>query len=204
MAKPPLKTRSKTTRSKRRGKSRSTPWNIRLIEACLHGDLKQALDALTRGADINARNSSGETPLSSAAIWNHANIVRFLLKRQANPNVPDKLGATPLLWAAQHADLRIIKALLRAGARADATDRYGNSALMHALWRQSPSPSVVRELLKHDIDVHAQNDQGESAFAIASQRRLTAIERLLRAYNGNTSRPPASSNNSRPRLRRAS
>jgi hypothetical protein len=53
---------------------------------------------LERGAEVNVRDSAGETPLHWAARHN-AESVKLLLEAGANPSIKDKEGRTPSYWA---------------------------------------------------------------------------------------------------------
>jgi ankyrin repeat protein len=58
------------------------------------------------GADIEARDIKGETPLRRALNCRQPGMIGLLLARGANPNVPDKRGVTPR-QAAKKRGLRI-------------------------------------------------------------------------------------------------
>ena len=51
---------------------------------------------IAKGADIEARDKDGFTPLHSAAAWNKAETVTVLLKAGANANARTEGGYTPL------------------------------------------------------------------------------------------------------------
>ena len=76
---------------------------------------------LSRGLDINATNTNGDTALH-AAISARASpeIVKALVERKANLNVPNKRGQTPLAIAQRsNKDMsRIMPILQAAGAQA--------------------------------------------------------------------------------------
>ena len=56
---------------------------------------------LAAGADLNATNELGETPLHLAA-WNNSNpeVTKALIDRGADPNATNNYGETPLHLAA--------------------------------------------------------------------------------------------------------
>jgi len=82
---------------------------------------------LGAGADPNAKNDDGITPLHCAA---YPEMVELLVRRGADPNARSKDGSTPLLVQSAEADgYKVMEALLKLGADAKATDNRGHSAL---------------------------------------------------------------------------
>lgn len=101
---------------------------------------------LAHGADINARDGYGRTPLNTMAAYGQIEPVRFLLKHGAQVNVKDQRGTTPLMHAANSHYLDILKALLASGAQVNARDKKGKTALTHSL--ETGFSTKVLQLLK--------------------------------------------------------
>ncbi len=102
--------------------------NAQLLEAAGKGNVAAVRALLDQGADVDADNGRGGTPLYVAAEQGHAGVARLLLERGADPNVKDlEWGRTPL----RHASLpdsrpqgkidraEIIKMLLDKGSGSD-------------------------------------------------------------------------------------
>ena len=81
------------------------------------------------GADPNARDEDGSTPLHRAAAYNtDPAIISLLLKAGADLKTRDEWGQTPLHEAAQsNGNPDVITALLEAGADPRAQDESGRT-----------------------------------------------------------------------------
>lgn len=71
---------------------------------------------LDHGADINAWNDDGETPLLLADIQNHLPVVELLLLRVADLNLVKNERLSPFLTAAAKGHLEIIHCMVDGGA----------------------------------------------------------------------------------------
>jgi uncharacterized protein len=89
---------------------------------------------LNHGADPNAKNDEGITPLHLAA---YPEMAELLVRRGADINVRTNDGRTPLLVQAAEAEGRdVMEALLKLGADVNAKDKSGQSALVIARSRE--------------------------------------------------------------------
>ena len=69
-----------------------------LLKTAQAGNIEAVKQHLADGADVNAKNKYGRTPLDEAARKGHEEIVELLIAKGADVNVVD--GAdTPLFWA---------------------------------------------------------------------------------------------------------
>jgi len=112
--------------------------DVALHVAAAAYDLATARRLLALGADVNARNRRGGTPLHYAAdggpgspTWNpraQAAMIARLVAAGAEVDAPDNGGTTPLHRAVRNRCAAAVRALLDAGADADADNGRGSTA----------------------------------------------------------------------------
>jgi len=85
---------------------------------------------LSHGADVNAREPSGQPLLNSRIHWNLPSVALWLLKNGADPNATDAEGNTALHEAARRGiNPEVVRTLLARGARLKTKNRNGQTAL---------------------------------------------------------------------------
>lgn len=136
------------------------------------------------GADVNAPDDHGSTPLHEAVDgdWGNATAVRTLLELGAAPDPLDEHGRTPLVLAADGAEVECIRLLLDAGAVAARTDSEGTSALDHARNHLHTWSSIQSEPPDFP-DLHGSKEQLRDV-------RIDALRRAEEALNLLESRRP--------------
>ena len=86
---------------------------------------------ISEGADVNAKDNDGDTPLHFAAETGDKGIVELLIAKGADINAQDEFGITPLHEAAQyeygHKD--VVELLVTKGANVNAKTKQGQTAL---------------------------------------------------------------------------
>jgi len=142
---------------------------------------------LEKGADIEARDRNGDTPLIAAAGHGEDDVVRLLLDRGAHIEATDNPGLTALIAAACNCAMvdmpdtyDSVGVLLERGANVEARDKRGRTALMAAAeWDR---PRQVTLLLDRGAKVDAGDKRGNTALHIAalSARSTNAVEILLK------------------------
>jgi serine/threonine protein kinase len=150
------------------------------------GILKEVRELLQEGADVNAKDSAGETVLTRAICCSHPDVVLEILKRRDNVdvNAVSNSGETALNWACCEGLSDIaIEILKRDGVDVNTKNRDGVTALMAA--SQQGHTHVVRQLLQHiKVDVNAKRvTDGATALYIASQLGRVEVVYLLLQHN---------------------
>jgi len=155
--------------------SRKTASSV-LAEAADANDTETLRYLIEKGADVDARNEIGDTPLLLAASYGNVEIVKLLLTKGADVNAVDApegmrvkngpltLGNfTPLLYAAAYGGYDTVKILLDAGANVNAQDVRGMTPLMLAIATDRPDVGVIRLLLKRGAHANVKSKAGETA-----------------------------------------
>ncbi len=142
---------------------------------------------LIHGANPNAANADGQTPLIFCAMYEDAAQVEELLARGADVNATDNSGTQALQCAAdvwgpsanEEGSLKTVEALIRHGAQVNHKDRLGNDALGGAA--DANRLHVLQMLVEHGADVRAVNSAGFTTLMWMVQHGNTsAVELLLR------------------------
>ena len=69
--------------------------NTPLHCACEQGQLSIVQYLISKGANIEAKNTSGMTPLHDASSWSKIDVIKFLISKGANKNAKDNNGKKP-------------------------------------------------------------------------------------------------------------
>ena len=148
---------------------------------------------LAAGADPDARNKNGGTPLHMAAGKGHSEAIAALIDAGADPDARNKNGETPLRMAAGKGHSEAIAALIDAGADPDARNETGETPL-HMAAGKGPSEAIAA-LIDAGADPDARNENGNTPLDMAVfWGHTTAIAALIdagadpdaRNENGNT------------------
>lgn len=136
--------------------------NMSLFDAVEQGDISLILQLLDDGADMNATDQQGRTPLMIAVHTNRLDVFKLFIEKGANINIQDHLYDNPLLYAGAEGLLPFVKASLEAGADTTITNRFGGTALIPAADRGHVA--VVKELLtSSDVNINHVNNLGWTA-----------------------------------------
>ena len=88
----------------------------RLMSLAIQGDVDRVSLLLKVGADVDARDAGGWTPLHWASATGRETVVRLLLDKGADVNATKTFGKTPLHIASERGHASIVRLLREAGA----------------------------------------------------------------------------------------
>lgn len=144
------------------------------------------------GANINIRNSNGDTPILYSLEYNAFNCFFLLLELGANCRLQNNLGVSVLMHYAmrlQHHDSLLFKdgtngithdchRMIQLGANVNATNAIGQTALLLAC---TPNTNInantvcfIEKILEYGADVNIMDQHGNSSIAFIYNRVMTS------------------------------
>ena len=154
-------------------------------------DVDLATLLLGAGADPNAVNRNGATPLTLACTNANPVLMERLLEAGADPGLAPN-GEPPILGCARTGRIAAVRALLAYGASVDAADTWrGQTPLM---WAAAENHArIMNVLLERGATVDAPSDGGFNALMFAVRQDARDAARLLLAAGAdvNAELPPA-------------
>ena len=116
-----------------------------LLKAATEGNIEGTKQLIADGADVNAKNRDGTTPLHTAAARGHKELVELLIANGADVNARRSKyggGYTPLHYAARHME---IAALLIANGADVNVKMDGKTILDSAKYRNPKFADLLRK-----------------------------------------------------------
>jgi ankyrin repeat protein len=111
---------------------------------------------VTKGANVNGVDGSGNRPLNTAVMGGRWQIIKYLVSKGADVNGTDGRGGTPLHAAITHQmpkdHLAIVKYLVSQGANLHDRSPYGET-LLHF----TTDPQVAQWLINQSVNVNARD-----------------------------------------------
>ena len=133
-----------------------------LHAAAARGAVDDITELAQSGADLNARDGNGRTPLHVAAFQGHATAAGALIAAGADTRLLDHQDYDAVTIAAVRNDLPTLRALLSSGASASlVTSPYEGTALIAAA--HLGNQEIVRELIRAEAPLDHINNLGWTA-----------------------------------------
>ncbi len=145
------------------------------------GHREAALKMIRDGADVNAAQGDGTTPLHWAVYRIDAELTKALLAHGAKAGAVNAYGSSPLAEAVKAAKPDLVELLLDAGADPDSPNADGQTALMLAA--RTGVVEVAEPLLRHGAHINAREAwHGQTALMWAADSSAPEMTRLLIAH----------------------
>lgn len=154
-------------------------WTL-LHHAAIKCDSQRVTELVKIGADINAKDLKGRTPLFYALNKKNPDFVEFLIHSGANVNVSDITMMSPLLWVVTKRDLTLVKILLNAGANVNYQGEEGWTPLHYAVLYKLKK--IIQLLVESGADIHIREMEGLTPLAMASDYPKDKLVDLLRQH----------------------
>ena len=129
------------------------------------------------GGEVYYFKDGKVSPLISAALHGHNDVVQLLLDKGAEPNLSDQNGNTALLYAAFRGHLDVVQLLLNRGADVNMADYYGTTPLHWAA--EIGHKHVVKLLLDRGAEPNKENRNGETPLIGAAKGKKDIVQLLL-------------------------
>ncbi len=127
-----------------------------------------AIALIQGGADCNATDIEGWTPLLLAVQVGANEVVPVLLAHGADANRVSNDGVSPLMVASEGRNTNTVRMLLRHGANVNAVSAVKDTPLIYAV--TAGDEKVAKLLCDAGADVSVRDDDGETALTIANDR----------------------------------
>jgi len=143
---------------------------------------------LDMGADINERNSDGETALLEAVYYNHLSCVKILIGRGADATILANGGYSVLhraAWRSTNSEMMkfVLHNVVETRKLVDMKGFYGNTALHDCSYSDSQSPTVrldnAKMLLHAGASLAINDDDGQTPYQYARFQERMVLAKYL-------------------------
>lgn len=152
-----------------------------LHRAALEDEADKAMLLLEQGANIQAKDWCGESPLHHAAHFNSSAVANVLMQAGANIEAKSDRGVTPLHYACWHNAAQITRKLIQAGANIENRSRYDYETPIYVA-AGSESVDVLKELIAAGANLNIKNRNGwRPLHSAVHNGRVGSVQALIDA-----------------------
>ena len=154
-----------------------------LHQAIVYQEIDSARDLLAVGADVNALNKRGESPLCIAARKPDSRFVHLLVSQPGihlnEPGEDSYTAQSPLALATCKGNEKAVKILLNAGVSTRSKDK--SNPLLDWCSNKIKKNKIAELFIKAGVDVNGENSEGNTPLEIVltNESRKKTIEPLL-------------------------
>ncbi|XP_014211288.1 ankyrin-1-like [Copidosoma floridanum] len=138
---------------------------------------------LSKGVDIHALNSLGQTPLHKAAMYGNYKVTKMLIEAGCDVNAIDNFGVTSLHYAATWNSPEVVNLLLQNGANVDVYDADDLDPLIYSI--KELGTNFRYESLRRNFEIIAALNDYDKVFEVLHfdeiPKQLAVIKLLLKA-----------------------
>lgn len=134
------------------------------------------------GANLNAQDRFGRTPLIYAIFKNYDDLAKMMIDRKPKVDISDNDNGMDALWyALNNKDLKVVKWLAEDGANLNSLNHEGDSPMAFALNKEDmPSFYYLLSQKTTKPDIRAKDGRTTLMFA-AQKNNAAALEALIKA-----------------------
>ena len=156
-----------------------------LFDTVFEGDSWAVRPLVSEGADLNARNYMGQTPLLLAVLHDDTHTAEVLISMGADLNAIDgQICRTPLGLATASRNIELVALLIAAGADPNITDDVSRATPLHHV-AQTGDTEIALALLSGGAEIDIVDSRGRTptywAELYGHFEILTAFEQIRRA-----------------------
>lgn len=147
-------------------------------------ELSNAIEVLiAKGAEKEAKNANGETPIFSACKTDNPEIIALLVRKGCKFNVRDNLGSTPLHVAVRWGNTNSAAQLIKLDCDINAQNVSGKSPLAEAAL--GGKPEIAKLLLEKGANANTSDTAGRTVLMDAVRARNINTIAMLLSYSAN-------------------